>query len=278
MPRRNRSSILAIAATASVAVALSGCGGGPKPDSMSPSTPTVPPVTATSTHPVDRIGESADSLLVSDIIISADILDTDLRIQTSCSGTTCTLNILGEQETVSLSALTADADGEWPAATETRRGVSLVSETAIDSVGDALGELTGYGGWLDHNFFTVAHATISDDEVEYVSIPIAMSIGDATGTNPTSVTGSATWSGVMVGTDVSATASRSHRIRGDADVIIADFTDPRIGVAFTNIQDIDTGGARGDMAWSGIPLVDGGFATGSDGNSIEFVVPSFSRA
>ena len=236
---------------------------------MSPSTPTVPPVTATSTHPVDRIGESADSLLVSDIIISADILDTDLRIQTSCSGTTCTLNILGEQETVSLSALTADADGEWPAATETRRGVSLVSETAIDSVGDALGELTGYGGWLDHNFFTVAHATISDDEVEYVSIPIAMSIGDATGTNPTSVTGSATWSGVMVGTDVSATGSRSHRIRGDADITIADFTDPRIGVAFTNIQDIDTGGARGDMAWSGIPLVDGGFATGSDGNSIE---------
>ncbi len=130
-------------------------------------------------------------------------------------------------------------------------------------------ELTGYGGWLDHNFFIVAHATISDEEIGDVSIPLATSIGDATGTTPSSVTGSATWSGVMVGTDASATASRSHRIRGDADITIADFTDPRIGVAFTNITDLDSGGTRGDMAWSEIPMVDGGFATGSDGNSIE---------
>ena len=262
MPRRNRFSILAIAAAAMAAMALAGCGGGGgnTADPMSPST-------APATHPVERIAAAADSLLLSDIVVSAD--DLDLRIRTDCGGNTCTMNILGERETLSLSDFAVDSDGEWLAATETRRGVSLVGESAIGDMGSSLGSLTGYGGWLEHNFFIVVHATISDDEIGNVSMPLAVSIGDATGTNPASVSGSATWSGVMLGTDVSATASRAHRIRGDADIAIADLTDPSIGVAFTGIQDLDSGGPRGDMTWSGIPLAGGSFAAGSDGNSIE---------
>ena len=257
---------LSIAASVAAAALLSGCGGGgngPSTGMPGGGDAGLPPAT----HPVDRIVQSADSLLMSDVVVSADMLGSDFRIQANCSGTACTLEMLGERETVSLSDFTDDAEGEWPAAMETHRGVSLVSETALDYADDPLEAATGYGGWLDHNFFVVAHGTFSDEEIGDVSIPFAMSIGDAAGTNP--VAGGAAWSGVMVGTDVSAAASRSHRIRGDADIAIADFANPGVGVAFTNIQDRDTGGSRGDMTWSGIPLTDGSFGTGPDGDSIE---------
>ncbi len=58
-------------------------------------------------------------------------------------------------------------------------------------------------------------------------------------------------------------------IAGDAVLTIADFPDPRIAVTFTNIKDLGTDQARDDMTWSGIPLTDGGFATGTAGNSIQ---------
>ena len=61
----------------------------------------------------------------------------------------------------------------------------------------------------------------------------------------------------------------THRIRGDADLTIADFTNPTVGVAFSDIRDLDTEGSRGDMTWSGISLTNGSFGTGTDGDSVE---------
>lgn len=73
----------------------------------------------------------------------------------------------------------------------------------------------------------------------------------------------------MVGRDVSASASRGNEIRGNADLTIGDFADPRIDVAFTNISDVDAGRRRADMTWEGVPVRGGGFSTGSDGNSVQ---------
>lgn len=93
-----------------------------------------------------------------------------------------------------------------------------------------------------------------------------MSLGDATGTNP--ISGSATWTGAMVGADVSTTDTGGNLIEGNAEITIADFSDPKVGVEFTNVRDIDASASRSDMTWSGIPLTAGSFDTGSDGNSI----------
>ena len=223
-------------------------------------------------HAVERIIQSADTILLGDIVLSGD--DFNVRIEANCSGATCTISALGQQETISLSEFTDDLEDEWPTATETYRGVRLIKDIkgieadAIGDIGDLSGGLAGFGGWLDHNFFIVVRATLSDADSGDFSIPLVLSIGDAAGTNPAPIAGSATWSGVMVGTDMSATALRSQ-IRGDADITVSDFTNPTVGVAFTKIRNPDTGDSRGDMTWSGIPLTDGGFGMGSDGNSIE---------
>ena len=234
-----------------VALALSGCGGGGNP--------------ASTPHAMARISQSANTLLMSDLLLSTDFLD--VRAQADCAGTNCTWTAFGEEVTVSLSELMGETTGEWPEASETRRGVSVfkVSEL-IDGDDGSLGLADAYGGWLEYNWFFVASFVHMDDTFGDVSAPVSMSIGNATGSNP--VRGSATWSGVISGVDVSD-SNYLNQIQGDADLTISDFADPGIDVAFTNIRDVDAGRPRADMAWDDVPMTGGGFATGSDGNSIQ---------
>ena len=65
----------------------------------------------------------------------------------------------------------------------------------------------------------------------------------------------------MAGEDV-------HRVQGDAAVTIADFADPKVGVAFTSIYDLVTGIAHSDIAWNDIPLTNGGFTMGSADDTV----------
>ena len=204
---------------------------------------------------------------MSDVVVQTGF--GSIRIQSDCIGSTCTLDLLGESETIALSDLFEGPDGEErPVAAETYRGVSLARWPGIYA-DDDLGDFEGYAGWLEHNVFVAGHTTMQEEGIGEVSVPFSMSFGDATGSNPTSAGGGATWSGVMAGSEFGAAASRVIEVRGDADLTIADFADPRIGVAFTNIRDLATGAPRDDMTWSGIALTDGGFAMGSDGNSIQ---------
>lgn len=123
-------------------------------------------------------------------------------------------------------------------------------------------------GWLDHSVFFVGHGTLLADELDNSEIvPVAASMGDATGTNP--VAGSAAWSDVMMGTDTDAMASGPREIRGDADIVIPELANPGVEVAVTNITELGTGDARPDMTWTGLALADGRFATGSAGDAIE---------
>ena len=257
---------LSIAASVAAAALLSGCGGGGNgpPTGMPGGGGADPPPAEV---PLDRLSQSADTLLVSDVVVHTGF--GSIRIQSDCSGATCTLDLLGESETMALSDLFEGSDGEErPAATETYRGVSLARWPDIYA-DDDLGDFEGYAGWLEHNVFVAGHTTMHEEGIGEVSVPFSMSFGDATGTNPTTAGGGATWSGVMAGTEMGATASRLIEVRGDADLTVADFADPSLAVAFTNIEDLGTGAPRDDMTWSGIPLTDGGFGTGSDGNSIQ---------
>lgn len=205
-------------------------------------------------NPSYWILQSADSLLVSDSL--ARTVLGDVRVQADCTGTTCTLrDPAGRTTSTSISDLRDRivrqglSPDEPTTITETHRGVSL------NTVND-------YDGWLDYTTFLAGTGSALQG-----TYPVSMSWGVETGNNP--VRGSATWSGVMAGVDVSATRYR-NRIRGDADLTIADFADPTLDVAFTNIMDVDDANRRrADMTWDDVPLTAGSFGTGSDGNSIQ---------
>ena len=216
----------------------------------------------------NRYGElirTSDSLLLSDIPLFIDEGAPD-RLQTRCSGPRCTLTGPASSDIIGLSDFSNDADYE-PVMAD--RGVSLAQGTArlSDQVEDSEieGEELGYGGWMDYSGFGIEWASFSIDDIP-VDAVLSYSVGQATGTNP--VSGAASWTGVMVGADVSALTTRGHVIQGDAEITV-DFSNTNVDVAFTNIYDLDAGTLHGDMEWSGIPMANGAFGAGSDGNSIE---------
>lgn len=237
------------AAAACAALFLSGCGDG---------------MPAEEPHAIDRIGKSANTLLVSDLLLSTDVQD--IRVQSDCAETACDMSAEGrEMGTFSLADVVDGSAGEWPAAAETHRNVSLAREVGIGAADSLIGAGDAYAGWLDHNFFLVGHVSITDAYFGTVGLPVGISVGHATGSNP--VRGSATWSGVMVGVDTNA--SRFSSVRGDADLVIGGFANPKLTVIFTNIWDVDTDRPLKAMTWHDVPMTGGGFATGSDGNSIQ---------
>ncbi|MYG26968.1 MAG: transferrin-binding protein-like solute binding protein [Boseongicola sp. SB0677_bin_26] len=237
------------AADACAALFLSGCGDG---------------MPAEEPHAIDRIGKSANTLLVSDLLLSIDF--SEILFQSDCAGTACEMSAPGlETVIISLADLVDGAAGEWPSAAETHRNVSLAREVGIGATDSLIGAGDAYAGWLDHNFFLVGHVSLTDADLWTFRFPMGISVGRATGSNP--VRGSATWSGVMVGVDTNA--SRFSSVRGDADLVIGGFANPKLTVMFTNIRDVDIGRPREAMMWHDVPMTSGGFATGSDGNSIQ---------
>lgn len=223
---------------------------------------------------LDGLTQSADSFLVSDVLVrTAD--GSDHRGQTSCQGTACEsmiANVPLPPLRLSLSDLSytdqeSDTDTEYQAVA-THRGVSLAQGRGSSPIAGLTVERFGYGGWLDHSYFISESGTISEGAFQGTGLEYSYSAGAATGTNPSS-TGGGSWIGVMAGADVSGETTRGNRIQGDAEITIADFADPKVGVSFTSIHDLATGTAHTDMSWSGIPLINGGFMRGSGGDSID---------
>ena len=134
------------------------------------------------------------------------------------------------------------------------------STTSFDSL--------SLGGWLEHNFFTVGLDTYISRQLTISTSHngLASSVGDVSGSNPTS--GSASWNGVMVGIDISDTETNANPLLGDATVTVDDFNNPDVDVVFTNIVDLETDVSRNDISWQDINLTDGEFATSSDSSEI----------
>ena len=240
--------LLAVVAAGSVALLLSGCGGdGPRAPQ----------------HAMDRVIGSADTLLVSDLLVSTEF--GEIRIRSNCAGTVCGFSGPGPKaEDVSLSDLTDRSGADWPAASKKPRGIPLAREVSFGTADGLAGAGDAWAGWLDHSLFIVGHASFADAGHGSDRLAVSFSVGDATGPDP--VRGSATWSGVMVGVDMAG--SRFGTVRGDADITIGDFAARKLDVAFTGIRDVDTGRRRNDMRWHDVSMSGGGFAAGTDGNSI----------
>ena len=212
---------------------------------------------------VDRLAAAANSLLVGDLLVFATN-GPPIRGETSCSGDRCTSGFLGSALNLLLSdELGIRGPSEYQAVSE-HRGVLLAQGRGKGDVAGTAADYTGYGGWLDHSFFVVEFNRITDGILKNTPFNYSYSIGDASETNPVAAGGSGSWSGVMVGADVSATAARGDRIQGEAKLTI-DFADPAVDVAFTKIYNLDDRSALADMTWTGIAVTGGAFAATSSG-------------
>ena len=124
------------------------------------------------------------------------------------------------------------------------------------------GETHNWGGWANHMNFGVAQRSSNDGNTFQ-----SLAFGNAPGTNPVG-TGGATWNGVMIGNDVSATESRGDSILGDATISIDDLANPDVDVAFTGIYNLFTSEGLDDMTWDNLAVANGAFGDGSGSDRI----------
>ena len=153
-----------------------------------------------------------------------------------------------------------------------------------------------FGGWLDYTHFNVmlrrscrvgapgCAETGDSDDVDLLyegGRVLGHMDGRYSGTTPTG-TGSATWTGVMVGMeDLAPTALRRARpdvLLGDATITIDDLADPNVDVFFTNIHNVTEATRQRDMRWEDLPLKNGLFGKSSpesDGEHYDYLVGMF---
>ena len=262
-----------ILAAFAAALMLSACGGGGGGTTTSRTPDAMPPPpseeelflaeyrSALGGGPLDLSATQIRSILESrqapaDRLFATDTIGLTLsgpfREATTCSGNACVS--FGERVAVS----DLDFDGDYQSLM-TRNGVSVgAASSDIEIEGEIQGTALGFGGWLDHNAFFVSIDTFVDaDNVATAVLFSGASMGNDSGSNPTS--GSATWTGVMVGMDT----LNIQGLQGDA-TLTADFTASNLDASFTNIHD-DELARRGDILFDDVPMTSDGFASRANG-------------
>ena len=95
------------------------------------------------------------------------------------------------------------------------------------------------------------------------------SVGQASGTNPVSGTG--TWTGVALGMDLNRMVTNPDVLQGDAEIVY-DFGDQSVDVTLDSFKNLATG-SRLDrrLEWADITVEDGAFSDGThfDGTHID---------
>ena len=114
-----------------------------------------------------------------------------------------------------------------------------------------------YGGWLDDSFFGYTFGEYSGTDVNGLDVLYAFSLGDASGSNP--VTGSATWTGLMVGVHRDRP---TQNIQGRTEAVYS-FADQTMDVDMTQLTR-----GHADMGWDNLRVSGGTFGAGADGNLI----------
>ena len=139
---------------------------------------------------------------------------------------------------------------------ETTRGVTHADIPRPDL--PAFENVTGaFSGWGDWGAFVISHV---QSPLGTFFIPIANSAGHATYENP--VAGTATWSGI-----VGAHTYAGDHVQGDADLTV-NLAAMTLNVDFTGMTGA-SGTAYDDLNWKKLAIENGGFASGTPGNSIE---------
>ncbi len=235
-----------------------------------------------STHYValgpESVGRGADP--ASEDPASDDQMDTDSRVEAvRCPGV-CELERL-EGSSLRAFAPVLGHDGIPISEFKARRTHTVTLEENGERVPEnetkiTLVDVLSYGGWLDHMEFRislsrscvvgVAGCAESDPVFEVTNVQ-GFAAGDYSGTTPTG-TGSAKWTGVMVGMETPEPGSdeasallgsgRPVVFLGDARIMIDDLSAPDADVSFTNIHNVTDGTSHDDMSWENLRVQDDG--------------------
>ena len=201
------------------------------------------------------------------------------RFPTICSGTTCTTDFRSVGGSVSSATIAAfgssailNAAVYQPIMTKNSINIGQVRSRLENapSTGQHRNYL-GFFGFLDYSAFAVSGTGIYRGSQLSTLYADADSFGNSPGTNPTSSSGSATWSGVMLGIDYSSgTSDQLNALQGDTSITVRGFAStPTVDVSFSNVRNLNTGARHNFSGWSAIPLSNGIFRTGSGTNQIE---------
>ena len=214
-----------------------------------------------------KVIKSASSLLLSDYLMLSG-KGSPKRIQVYCrSPKICSIGNSHRIRISDISTFTAP-EGSVSEAQPVmiKNGVSLAQGRGRAEIEGEDFRVVSYGGWLEHSYFAGEAGRFEEGR----RTPIVFySIGRASDANSAPKTGRGVWKGVMIGADVSATPKRGNVIQGDAEIVIADFSDPKVRVEFTEIYDLNAGSHHKDMKWNEIPVKNGSFEKESDTNSIK---------
>ena len=206
---------------------------------------------------------SADTLLASTLAVSggADLTN-------NCTGRSCTATgtVAGDSNfslTLSLDdPLLGNLTGyDFNAqSVMTKNGVVITQAVSRGSpqTGETDTRLT-YAGWLDESAFGVQIIRLQDSQSTAV-LGAGFSFGNDSGGNPAG-TGSATWSGIMVGSP----KNNQNIIQGDASIDIDNLANPNVDVQFANIKNLNTGADVAAMSWDDIAISNGTFTSSTGG-------------
>ena len=123
-----------------------------------------------------------------------------------------------------------------------RNGVSLAGKESRTGQTSAF----SLGAWMDHSMFILETERHETHGMWYS----LSSIGNATGSDPAPLdTGSATWSGIMIGVVIPTDPDyEGARVDGDTRIsMTGPDADPSLHIAFTNIRREDTGARLVDI-------------------------------
>ena len=196
-----------------------------------------------------------DIIVLGDVLIAAQ--GRFFRVVASCNDSLCTVSFQGESDTVDLRNV--DPNSQYVTITNRRTRNGVQTGRAVASA-DGFAFNT-FGIWGDYNAGTSLCGSITLQGAS-AQFAIPSSIGMRSGSNP--VTGSATWTGAMVGVTVGR-SSLGPEVTADADMTV-NLGAASLELAFTNIAD-RSGVRSDDIRWQGVPMHGGSFqAAGPDGH------------
>ncbi len=277
-----RQSIIAVICVG-FSVILTSCGGGSSSGMKSVPvvtvlpTPTPTPTPDPEPMPEPMPGPSEGSLLPEIAVTS--VLSEDFYInlagqriwlETSCDAASCSITILGQTEIIPL-----DQFGLALANPATEVGevtmTSGIQSATVRQESDNI-SLEGYGAWAEYQlgFLGTVDAAFSGIPVSMV-VPFV--IGTGVDTNP--VSGSATWTGTMMGQDYSDPLGSNEAVFGDAQIDV-NFADLNLNVLFSNIVGRTTNEAFEDINWPDLMMENGRFS--GEGIQGQFFGPNHEEA
>lgn len=256
-----RFALLTVAAAGLLLVSACGGGGG----SARPADDPEPPPMMED----ESIG-FADTLIIGEPV--SFLARREARGRASCSGPECTVKLWGQTVPFDVRRLDPSRMSEWTVGDyHTRNGVLLRDVRLRD--------ITMWGAWGSYSLAAIGRGTLWVDLPETVFMDVRLSrfvvplsVGMASGTNP--VSGSATWSGVAVGSELTA-HNIANRLTFDASLQV-DFTTATLDLSFLPHSGLCGDPCLREITWRDVPI-DGGTFT-DDGLDGRFYGPNHEEA